>query len=76
MKHIYPKNVYELREALFEKHEGFSLPVTEDNKLFNNLAIFDLESICVLTEEIKETQTHNLDRKICTKFSRYIIKSD
>ena len=53
----YPKNVYELRETLFEKLEGFNLPVSEDNKLFNNLAIFDFESICVPTEELKETQT-------------------
>ena len=57
MKHIYPKNVYELRETLFEKLEGFSLPVSEGNKLFINLADFDLESICVPTEELKETQT-------------------
>ena len=57
VKHIYPKNVYELRETLFEKLGGFSLPVSEDNKLFNNLAIFDFESICVPTEELKETQT-------------------
>ena len=57
VKHIYPKNVYELRETLFEKLEGFNLPVSEDNKLFNNLAIFDFESICVPTEELKETQT-------------------
>ena len=57
MKHIYPKNFYELRETLFEKLEGFSLPVSEDNKLFNNLAIFDFESIRVPTEELKETQT-------------------
>ena len=57
VKHIYPKNVYELREILFEKLEGFSLPVSQDNKLFNNLAIFDFESICVPTEELKETQT-------------------
>ena len=59
MKHIYPKNVYELRETLFEKLEGFILPVSEDNKFFNNLAIFDFESICVPTEELKETQTTN-----------------
>ena len=54
VKHIYLKNVYELRETLFEKQEGFSLPVSEDNKLFNNLAIFDFESICVPTEEIRD----------------------
>ena len=57
VKHIYPKNVYELRETLFEKLEEFSLPVSEDNKLFNNLAFFDFESICVPTEELKEKQT-------------------
>ena len=57
VRHIYPKNVYELRETLFEKLEGVNLPVSEDNKLFNNLAIFDFESICVPTEELKETQT-------------------
>ena len=38
-------------KTLFEKLEGFNLPVSEDNKLFNNLAIF------VPTEELKETQT-------------------
>ena len=57
VKHIYPKNVYELRESLFGTLEGFSVPVSEDNKLFNNLAIFDFESICFPTEELKETQT-------------------
>ena len=57
VKHIYPKNVYELRETLFEKLEGFNLPVSGGNKLSNNLAVFDFESICVPTEELKETQT-------------------
>ena len=57
VRHIYPKNVYELHETLFEKLEGFNLPVSEDNKLFNNLEIFDFESICVPTKELKETQT-------------------
>ena len=42
---------------MFEKLEGFNLPVSEDNKLFNNLAFFDFESIFVPTEELKETQT-------------------
>ena len=57
VKHIYPKNVYELRETLFEKLEGFNLPVSDDIKLFKNLAIFDFESIYVPTEKLKETQT-------------------
>ena len=45
MRHIYPKNVHELRETLFEKLKDFNLPVSEDIKIFNNLAIFDVESI-------------------------------
>ena len=49
--------VYELRGTMFEKLEGFNLPVSEDNKLFKNLATFDFESIWVPTEELKETQT-------------------
>ena len=47
----------EVRETLCEKLEGFYLPFSEYNKLFNNLANFNFESICVLTEELKETQT-------------------
>ena len=54
MEHIYPKNVYDLQETLFEKLEGFSFPVSEDNKLLNSLAIFNFESICVATEELKK----------------------
>ena len=57
VRHIYPKNVYTLRETLFEKVEGFSIPVSKDNTLFNNLAIFDFESICVPSDELKATQT-------------------
>ena len=49
--------MYELREILFEKLDGFNLPVSEDNKLFNYLAIFNFESICVPTDELKETKT-------------------
>ena len=57
VRHIYPKNVYTLRETLFEKLEGFNIPVSKDNTLFNNLAIFDFESICVPSDELKATQT-------------------
>ena len=57
VRHIYPKNVYILRETLFEKLGGFNIPVSKDNTLFNNLAIFDFESICVPSDELKATQT-------------------
>ena len=47
VKHNYPKNVYELRETLFEKLDAFNIPYRSEQKLFKNLAIFDFESICV-----------------------------
>ena len=57
VRHIYQNNVYTLRETLFEKLEGFNIPVSKDNTLFNNLAIFDFESICVPSDKVKATQT-------------------
>ena len=47
VKHLYPKNIYELRETLFEKLDAFIIPYRNEQKLFKNLAIFDFESICV-----------------------------
>ena len=57
VKHLYPKNVDQLRETLFEKLDSFKIPYREDQKLFKNLVIFDLESICVKAETYKETET-------------------
>ena len=44
LKHIYPKNVYQLREMLFDKLDSFGIQYTDDQKLFTNLAVFDFES--------------------------------
>ena len=57
VKHVYPKNVYELRETLFEKLDAFSIPHINEHKLFKNLAIVDFESICVKEESYKQTET-------------------
>ena len=57
VKHIYPKNVYELRETLFEKLDAFNTPYGSEQKLFKNLAIFDFESICVKEQSYKQTET-------------------
>ena len=57
VKHFYPKNVYEPRETLFEKLDAFDIPNGSEQKLFKNLAIFDLESICVKKESYKQTET-------------------
>ena len=57
VKHIYPMNVYELRETLFEKLDAFNLHNGSEQKLFINLAIFDFESICVKEEWYKQIKT-------------------
>ena len=47
VEHIYPKNVYQLRETLFDKLDSFGIQYTDEQKLFTNLAVFDFESICI-----------------------------
>ena len=51
VKHIYPKNVCQLRETLFDKLASFDTQYTDKQKLFNNLAVSDFESICILEEK-------------------------
>ena len=47
VKHIYPKNAYELRKTLFEQLDAFNISYKNEQKLFKSLAIFDFEFICV-----------------------------
>ena len=53
VKHVYPKKVYQLRETSFDKLDSFNIQYTDDQKLFNNLALFDIESICIPEEKFK-----------------------
>ena len=57
VKHIYPKNVYQLRKTLFDKLDSFDIQYTDDQKLSSNLAVFDFESICIPEENFKNTET-------------------
>ena len=57
MKNVYPKNIYQIRETLFDKLDSFGIKYTSEQKLFKNLPIFDFESICVQEESFKETNT-------------------
>ena len=58
VKHIYPKNDYELRETLFGNMNAFNIPRRNEQILFKNLAIFDFESICVTeANSYKQTET-------------------
>ena len=54
---------YTVRETLFQKLKGFKTPVLKDNIIFNNLPIFDFESICVPSDQLKATQTTTWSEK-------------
>ena len=55
VKNVYPRNVYQIRETLFDKLDSFGIRYTSEQKLFKNLAIF--ESICVQEETLRDTNT-------------------
>ena len=57
VKHIYPKNMYQLQETLFDKLDSFDIQYLDDQQLLNNLAVFDFESICIPEENFKNTET-------------------
>ena len=44
-------------EILFDKLDSFDIQYTDDQKLFNNLAVFDFESICIREEKFKNIET-------------------
>ena len=46
IKHVFPRNVYQLGETLFDKLDFFSIPYTKEQQLFKNLAVLDFESTC------------------------------
>ena len=75
VKHIYPKNVYQLRETLFDKLDSFGIQYTDDQKLFNNLAVFDFESICIPKEKFRNTETTTWIGKHFQYHSRYLQMS-
>ena len=45
--HVYPRNVNQIRETLFDNLDSFVIRYTGEQKFIKNLAIFDFESICV-----------------------------
>ena len=44
-------------ETLFDKLDSFDIQYTDDQKLFNNLVVFDFETICKPEEKFKKTES-------------------
>ena len=57
VKNVYPRNVYQIRETLFDKLDSFGINYWSEQKLFKNFAMFDFESICVQEETFRDTNT-------------------
>ena len=55
VKIVYPKNVYQTQETLFDKLGSFGIEYTKEQTLFKNLAIFDFKWICVQGKIFKNT---------------------
>ena len=57
INHVFPKNVYQLPETLFDKLDLFNFPYSDYQKFFRNMAIFDFESVCLQEDKFRETDT-------------------
>ena len=55
VKNVYPKNVYQTQETLFDKLDSFEIECTTEQTLFKNLAIFNSEAICADEKSFKVT---------------------
>ena len=75
VKHIYPKNVYELRETLFDKLDAFNIPYRNDQKLFKNLANFDFESNSFKEDSYRQIETTTWI-ELCAYISFYLVNLD
>ena len=53
VKHFYSKNVYQLPEAFFDKLDSLDIQYTQDQKLFDDQAVFHSESICIMEKTSK-----------------------
>ena len=57
VENVYPRNVRQIRETLFDKLDSFGIKFTSQQKFFKNLAKFDFESICVEEKSFKDKKT-------------------
>ena len=57
VKLVYPRNVHQIRETLFDKLDSFGINYTSEQTLFKTLATFDFESFCVQEETFRDTIT-------------------
>ena len=57
VEHVFPKNVNPLRETVFDKIDSFNIPCSDDQKLFQTMAVLDFQAICVQGDKVRDTVT-------------------
>ena len=55
-KNVYPRNVYRIRETLFDNLDTFGIKYISQQEIFKKLALFGFESTCV-QESFNDTKT-------------------
>ena len=73
VKHIHPKNIYQLRETLFDKLDSLNNPDREDPKLFKNLAVLIANLFASKVRGIKEKKLQK-QWKTCPLISLNFVK--
>ena len=63
VENVYPRNLYQIRETVFDQLDSSGIKYTSEQKHFKNLAIFDFESICVQEGTFRDTNTTTWIRK-------------
>ena len=57
VKNVYPRNVNQVRETLFDKLDSFGINYTSEQELFKILPIFDFESNFLKEKAFRDTIT-------------------
>ena len=57
IKHVFPQNVSQLREILFDKLDSLDILYSDDQKILKNLAETDFKSICLQKDKFRDTDT-------------------
>ena len=75
VKNVYPKNVFQTQETLFDKLDSFEIENTNEQALLKNLAIFDFESICVQEKASKTLKQQNGLESFHSYLGFHLLKS-
>ena len=57
VKNVYPKNLNQIRETLFDKMDSFGIKYTSEQKLFKKLALFNCETSNRFVSRRKPSET-------------------